>query len=56
MQINYKLAQPHFDRWLELWHVNLRKHFKGEIADLAHNRAEGIGARIHERVKKAKYR
>lgn len=56
MQISYKMNQTHFDRWLALWHENLNLRFTGEIAKNAHDRAENIGKRIHDRVVKAKYR
>ncbi len=44
------VQQAHFDRWLELFHGTVDKHFSGPVADLAHMNAERMAAMFMERI------
>ena len=56
MQANYKIKQPHFDRWLDLWRANIKNNFYGESADRAIIVAESLAKNFHSKMQMAKAR
>ena len=44
------LTKAHFDRWLELFHATVDKHFAGQYADLMKARADGIAGLMHHKL------
>lgn len=37
--LNYKIDQTHFGRWIQLWFATINERYEGELADKAKNAA-----------------
>ena len=49
--LNMPIQKEHFDRWIELFNATIDKHFSGEKADLAKQRASVIRWTVESKMK-----